>query len=53
VNHHGVRVPCYTRIDQLEMRLKRLRPDLFPVLTADIADPRTVSRPGLVPAWAA
>lgn len=53
VNHHGVRVPCYTRIDQLEMRLKRLRPDLWPVLTADVANPWNVSRPGLVPAWAA
>jgi N-acyl amino acid synthase of PEP-CTERM/exosortase system len=53
VNHHGVRVPCYTRIDHLEMRLKRLRPDLFPVLTADVATPWTVAQPGRVPAWAA
>jgi N-acyl amino acid synthase of PEP-CTERM/exosortase system len=53
VNHHGVRVPCYTRIDQLEMRLKRLRPDLFPVLTADVATPWSVSQPGRLPAWAA
>jgi N-acyl amino acid synthase of PEP-CTERM/exosortase system len=53
VSYHGVRVPCYTRIDQLESRLKRLRPDLWPVLTADIANPGSVSRPGLMPAWAA
>jgi N-acyl amino acid synthase of PEP-CTERM/exosortase system len=53
VNHHGVRVPCYTRIDQLEMRLKRLRPDLFPVLTADVASPWNATEAGRVPAWAA
>jgi N-acyl amino acid synthase of PEP-CTERM/exosortase system len=53
VNHHGLRVPCYTRIDQLEMQLKRLRPDLFPVLTADVASPWSVAQPGRVPAWAA
>jgi N-acyl amino acid synthase of PEP-CTERM/exosortase system len=53
VNHHGVRVPCYTRIDLLEMRLKRLRPDLWPVLTADVATPWSASQPGRVPAWAA
>jgi len=53
VNHHGVRVPCYTRIDQLEMRLKRLRPDLFPVLTADITSPWSEAQSGRIPAWAA
>lgn len=52
VNHHGVRVPCYTRIDQLEMQLKRLRPDLFPVLTADVAASWGVGS-GRLPAWAA
>jgi N-acyl amino acid synthase of PEP-CTERM/exosortase system len=53
VNYHGVRIPCYTRIDQLEMRLKRLRPDLFPVLTAEVVNPWDVARPGRMPAWAA
>lgn len=53
VNHHGVRVPCYTRIDQLEIQLKRLRPDLFPVLTADVAAPWSAAQPGRNPAWAA
>ena len=53
VNHHGVRVPCFTRIDQLEAALKRLRPDLWPVLTADVANPWSPAEPGLAPAWAA
>jgi N-acyl amino acid synthase of PEP-CTERM/exosortase system len=53
VNHHGVRIPCYTRIDELEMGLKRLRPDLWPVLTAEIVSPRDVAQPGRMPAWAA
>ena len=53
VSYHGVRVPCYSRLDQLEQRLKRLRPDLFPVLTADVARPWSVPEPGRVPAWAA
>ncbi|HEX2113772.1 MAG TPA: PEP-CTERM/exosortase system-associated acyltransferase [Alphaproteobacteria bacterium] len=53
VNHHGIRVPCYTRIDQLEAGLKRLRPDLWPVLTADVANPWNPVGPGPAPAWAA
>jgi N-acyl amino acid synthase of PEP-CTERM/exosortase system len=51
VNHHGVRVPCYTRIDQLEAALKRLRPDLWPVLTAGVANPWCADEPAR--AWAA
>jgi N-acyl amino acid synthase of PEP-CTERM/exosortase system len=53
VNYHGLRVPCYTPIDQLETGLKRLRPDLFPVLTAEVASPWDIARPGRMPAWAA
>lgn len=51
VEHHGMRVPCYTRIDLLEGRLRQLRPDLWPVLTADVASPPAAA--GRVPAWAA
>jgi N-acyl amino acid synthase of PEP-CTERM/exosortase system len=53
VAYHGVRIPCYTRIDQLETGLKRLRPDLFPVLTAEVVNPWDIARPGTLPAWAA
>ena len=53
VNYHGVRIPCYTRIDQLETGLKRLRPDLFPVLTAEVVSPWDIAQPGRLPAWAA
>lgn len=53
VSHHGVRVPCHTRIDLLEMRLRRLRPDLWPILTADVGSPWTASPSGRTPAWAA
>lgn len=53
VSHHGVRVPCYTSIELLEMRLRRLRPDLWPILTADVAAPRSAAQAGRAPAWAA
>jgi N-acyl amino acid synthase of PEP-CTERM/exosortase system len=53
VSHHGVRVPCYTSIELLEMRLRLLRPDLWPILTADIAAACVAPHPGGAPAWAA
>jgi N-acyl amino acid synthase of PEP-CTERM/exosortase system len=53
VSHHGVRVPCYTSIELLEMRLRRLRPDLWPVLTADVAASRSAAHASRAPAWAA
>jgi N-acyl amino acid synthase of PEP-CTERM/exosortase system len=53
VNHHGIRVPCYTRIDQLEAGLKRLRPDLWPVLTAGVANPWSPHEAAPAAAWAA
>jgi N-acyl-L-homoserine lactone synthetase len=53
VSYHGIRVPSYSRLDLLEARLKRLRPDLFPVLTADVAKPWSVPQSRRIPACAA
>jgi N-acyl amino acid synthase of PEP-CTERM/exosortase system len=37
VNHHGWRIPCYTRLEQLEASLQRHRPDLWSVYSASAA----------------
>lgn len=37
VFHHGVRVPCYTKLDRLEAHLQRNRPDLWTVFGAPLA----------------
>jgi N-acyl amino acid synthase of PEP-CTERM/exosortase system len=29
VDHHGLRIPCFTRIERLEAHVQRQRPDLW------------------------
>lgn len=36
VDHHGMRIPCFMRIDQLEESLQRHRPDLWSVYSASV-----------------
>jgi N-acyl amino acid synthase of PEP-CTERM/exosortase system len=36
VLYHGWRVPCHTRIDQLELGFRQQRPELWPVVSAEL-----------------
>jgi N-acyl amino acid synthase of PEP-CTERM/exosortase system len=53
VNFHGVRVPCCTSLDLLETRLRKLRPDLWPAMTADVVAPMSAALAARTPALAA